>query len=272
MTMILARTEIDYRHPATYGDRLEVGVRSASMRRSSFVLGSASRSRGAAGWWPRRARCSCTTTTQAGAVDPDPAGPARADRRPRIPRSGKTRPDRLARGPSPLYSRRSTRTGRLHERFDSYSGPGDGAPRVGRGRPGPRRRGARAPRHPEEREGARAGRVRADARRDRSRREGRGARPGRRPQGRRQGGAAQTPPRRSATSGPLPPRRRAPSAPPSRTPIGRCAGPPPTRWAGWARAKWSPRSRPRGRTSRRPCARRPRPRWIGSRSCRSRRR
>ena len=38
MTMILARTEIDYRHPATYGDRLEVGVRCASMSRSSFVL------------------------------------------------------------------------------------------------------------------------------------------------------------------------------------------------------------------------------------------
>ena len=38
MTMILARTEIDYRAPATYGDRLEVGVRCASMRRSSFVL------------------------------------------------------------------------------------------------------------------------------------------------------------------------------------------------------------------------------------------
>ena len=38
MTMILARTEIDYRSPSTYGDRLEVGVRCASMRRSSFVL------------------------------------------------------------------------------------------------------------------------------------------------------------------------------------------------------------------------------------------
>ncbi len=36
--MILARTEIDYRAPASYGDRLEVGVRCASMRRSSFVL------------------------------------------------------------------------------------------------------------------------------------------------------------------------------------------------------------------------------------------
>ncbi len=38
MGMILARTEIDYRAPASYGDRLEVGVRCASMRRSSFVL------------------------------------------------------------------------------------------------------------------------------------------------------------------------------------------------------------------------------------------
>jgi acyl-CoA thioester hydrolase len=38
MGMILARTEIDYRSPAAYGDRLEVGLRCASMRRSSFVL------------------------------------------------------------------------------------------------------------------------------------------------------------------------------------------------------------------------------------------
>jgi acyl-CoA thioester hydrolase len=36
--MILARTEIDYRAPASWGDRLEVGVRCASMRRSSFIL------------------------------------------------------------------------------------------------------------------------------------------------------------------------------------------------------------------------------------------
>jgi acyl-CoA thioester hydrolase len=36
--MILARTEIDYKSPASWGDRLEVGVRCASMRRSSFVL------------------------------------------------------------------------------------------------------------------------------------------------------------------------------------------------------------------------------------------
>jgi acyl-CoA thioester hydrolase len=36
--MILARTEIDYKSPASWGDRVEVGVRCASMRRSSFVL------------------------------------------------------------------------------------------------------------------------------------------------------------------------------------------------------------------------------------------
>jgi acyl-CoA thioester hydrolase len=36
--MILARTEIDYRAPASWGDALEVGVRCASLRRSSFVL------------------------------------------------------------------------------------------------------------------------------------------------------------------------------------------------------------------------------------------
>ncbi|HXB57479.1 MAG TPA: thioesterase family protein [Vicinamibacteria bacterium] len=38
MGMILARTEIDYRSPAAYGDRLEVGLRCVSMGRSSFVL------------------------------------------------------------------------------------------------------------------------------------------------------------------------------------------------------------------------------------------
>ena len=38
ISMILARTEVDYRSPATFGDRLEVGVRCPSMRRSSFVL------------------------------------------------------------------------------------------------------------------------------------------------------------------------------------------------------------------------------------------
>ena len=36
--MILARTEIDYRSPASFGESLEVGVRCASMGRSSFVL------------------------------------------------------------------------------------------------------------------------------------------------------------------------------------------------------------------------------------------
>jgi acyl-CoA thioester hydrolase len=38
VNMILARTEIDYRSPASFGESLEVGVRCASMRRSSFVL------------------------------------------------------------------------------------------------------------------------------------------------------------------------------------------------------------------------------------------
>jgi acyl-CoA thioester hydrolase len=38
MGMILARTEIDYRSPAAYGERLEVGLRCASMGRSSFVM------------------------------------------------------------------------------------------------------------------------------------------------------------------------------------------------------------------------------------------
>ncbi len=38
LTMILARTEIDYRRPVTYGERLVVGLRCASMSRSSFVL------------------------------------------------------------------------------------------------------------------------------------------------------------------------------------------------------------------------------------------
>lgn len=38
LAMILARTEIDYRSPVSYGESLEVGVRCASMRRSSFVL------------------------------------------------------------------------------------------------------------------------------------------------------------------------------------------------------------------------------------------
>jgi len=36
--IILARTECDYRSPANLGEVMEVGVRCASMRRSSFVL------------------------------------------------------------------------------------------------------------------------------------------------------------------------------------------------------------------------------------------
>jgi acyl-CoA thioester hydrolase len=38
LEMILARTEIDYRAPAGLDERLQVGVRCVSMRRSSFVL------------------------------------------------------------------------------------------------------------------------------------------------------------------------------------------------------------------------------------------
>ena len=38
LDIILARTEIDYRAPVGYGESLEVGVRCASLRRSSFVL------------------------------------------------------------------------------------------------------------------------------------------------------------------------------------------------------------------------------------------
>jgi acyl-CoA thioester hydrolase len=38
MDMILARAEVDYRSPVGYGDELEVGVRCASVKRSSFVL------------------------------------------------------------------------------------------------------------------------------------------------------------------------------------------------------------------------------------------
>ena len=38
MDMILARAEVDYRAPVGFGDELEVGVRCASVRRSSFVL------------------------------------------------------------------------------------------------------------------------------------------------------------------------------------------------------------------------------------------
>jgi len=38
MDMILARVEVDYRSPVSFGEFLDVGVRCASIRRSSFVL------------------------------------------------------------------------------------------------------------------------------------------------------------------------------------------------------------------------------------------
>jgi acyl-CoA thioester hydrolase len=38
MDVILARAEVDYRSPAGYGEHLDVGVRCASIRRSSLVL------------------------------------------------------------------------------------------------------------------------------------------------------------------------------------------------------------------------------------------
>lgn len=38
LDMILARVEIDYRSPLSYGEAVDVTVRCASMRRSSFVL------------------------------------------------------------------------------------------------------------------------------------------------------------------------------------------------------------------------------------------
>lgn len=38
LDMILARAEIDYRAPLYWGERLEIGVRCASLGRSSFVL------------------------------------------------------------------------------------------------------------------------------------------------------------------------------------------------------------------------------------------
>lgn len=38
LNMILARVELDFRAPVEYGAHLEVGVRCASVRRSSFVL------------------------------------------------------------------------------------------------------------------------------------------------------------------------------------------------------------------------------------------
>lgn len=46
MDMILARVEVDYRSPVSYGESLEVGVRCVSIRRSSFVLESAITERG----------------------------------------------------------------------------------------------------------------------------------------------------------------------------------------------------------------------------------
>lgn len=41
LDMILARVEVDFRAPVEYGTRLVVGVRCASIRRSSFVVESA---------------------------------------------------------------------------------------------------------------------------------------------------------------------------------------------------------------------------------------
>lgn len=38
LNMILARVELDFRAPVEFGARLEVGVRCASVRRSSFVV------------------------------------------------------------------------------------------------------------------------------------------------------------------------------------------------------------------------------------------
>lgn len=38
MDMILARLEIDYRSPASYREQLDIGVRIASLRRSSFTM------------------------------------------------------------------------------------------------------------------------------------------------------------------------------------------------------------------------------------------
>lgn len=38
LDIILARVELDYRSPVAYGETLELGVRCASMRRSSFVM------------------------------------------------------------------------------------------------------------------------------------------------------------------------------------------------------------------------------------------
>jgi acyl-CoA thioester hydrolase len=46
LDMILARVELDYRAPVTYGESLEVGVRCASVRRSSLTVESAIAARG----------------------------------------------------------------------------------------------------------------------------------------------------------------------------------------------------------------------------------
>jgi acyl-CoA thioester hydrolase len=48
LDMILARVEIDYRSPLSLGEAVDVTVRCASMRRSSFVLEFAARERSAA--------------------------------------------------------------------------------------------------------------------------------------------------------------------------------------------------------------------------------
>jgi acyl-CoA thioester hydrolase len=45
MDMILARVEVAYRSPVSFGESLEVGVRCASIRRSSFILESRIRER-----------------------------------------------------------------------------------------------------------------------------------------------------------------------------------------------------------------------------------
>jgi acyl-CoA thioester hydrolase len=46
LDMILARVELDFRSPVVYGESLEVGLRCASIRRSSFVVEAAIAERG----------------------------------------------------------------------------------------------------------------------------------------------------------------------------------------------------------------------------------
>ena len=87
--MILARTEIDYRAPASWGDRLEVGVRCASMRRSSFVLEFRVAEPDGGRVLPTPARFSCTTTTKRAAPCPCPP-PCGRSSRPRIRSSRKS--------------------------------------------------------------------------------------------------------------------------------------------------------------------------------------